>query len=218
MTITSGPTVPGAPTNVIATAGNGSALIAWTAPSNDGGAPITDFTVTSSPSGLTCKSTETACTVTGLTNGTTYTFTVTATNVIGTGAPSAPSNSVNPHVTNLFFNVLATGTPLIEKITLCLNGKGSLSCQVYTIHASNLFINTNIPNHFYDFAAIKINGYSMVGCTLIQNGNCLFPVSNTTIRLIRLSKQNGVVQVDSGEKVGSVQENVGWAKRVEPTA
>jgi titin len=89
-------TVPGAPTSVVATRGNAQASVSWTAPASDGGSPITGYTVTSNPGGLTCATATTGCTVSGLTNGTAYTFTVTATNAVGTGAASAPSNSVTP--------------------------------------------------------------------------------------------------------------------------
>ncbi len=92
-------TVPGAPTGVTATAGNASATVSWTAPSDDGGAAITGYTATSSPGAFTCTSATTSCTVHGLTNGTGYTFTVTATNKAGTGAASGPSPSVTPMAT-----------------------------------------------------------------------------------------------------------------------
>ena len=75
-----GPTVPGAPTNVTAVAGNASALVGWTAPASNGGSPITGYTATASPGGATCATTSTTCTVGSLSNGTTYTFTVKATN------------------------------------------------------------------------------------------------------------------------------------------
>jgi len=88
---------PGAPTSVSATGGNAQASVSWTAPANNGGSAITGYAVTSSPGALTCTTTgATTCTVSGLTNGTSYTFTVTATNAIGTGAPSSPSNAVTP--------------------------------------------------------------------------------------------------------------------------
>ena len=89
-------TVPGAPSGVIATRGNASALVSWTAPASHG-SPITGYTVTSSPGSKTCTTTgATHCTVTGLTNGTPYTFTVKATNSVGTGLASAASRSVTP--------------------------------------------------------------------------------------------------------------------------
>ena len=90
-----GPMAPKAPTSVKATAGNAQATVTFTAPA-DGGSPITGYTVTSSPGGLTASGTAAPITVTGLTNGTAYTFTVTATNDVGTSPSSAKSNSVKP--------------------------------------------------------------------------------------------------------------------------
>jgi hypothetical protein len=88
-------TVPGAPTGVVAIAGNAQATVSFTAPES-GGSPITSYTVTSSPSGKTAAGASSPISVTGLTNGTSYTFTVTATNAVGTGPASNPSNSITP--------------------------------------------------------------------------------------------------------------------------
>jgi hypothetical protein len=89
-------TVPGSPTGVTATAGDGQATVSFTAPASNGGSPVTGYTVTSNPGGITATGASGPITVTGLTNGTAYTFTVTATNSIGTSAPSAASNAVTP--------------------------------------------------------------------------------------------------------------------------
>ena len=91
-------TAPGPPTAVHAVASPGTAGVSWAAPLDTGGLPITDYVVTSSPEGNVCypDSGQLHCDVPGLTNGLSYTFTVTATNSHGTGAASAPSNAVTP--------------------------------------------------------------------------------------------------------------------------
>ncbi|WP_370677749.1 Ig-like domain repeat protein [Pleomorphomonas sp. PLEO] len=89
---------PDAPTIGTATAGTGSASVTFTAPSSDGGSAITGYTVTSSPGGKTATGTASPITVTGLTNGTSYTFSVSATNEVGTSNASADSNAVTPTV------------------------------------------------------------------------------------------------------------------------
>lgn len=89
-------TAPGAPTIGTATGGNTQATVTFTPPANNGGSPITGYTVTSSPGGKTATGAASPLTVTGLTNLTSYTFTVTATNAVGTSGASAPSNPVTP--------------------------------------------------------------------------------------------------------------------------
>ena len=90
------PEPPGAPTNPVATAGNAQATVSWTAPSQVGSTPIREYRVTSSPAGGSCVAAAPTCTVTGLVNGTAYTFSVEARNDQGWGPASQSSAAVTP--------------------------------------------------------------------------------------------------------------------------
>jgi len=89
-------TVPGAPTSLVATAGNAQATVSFSAPTSDGGNAINSYTATSSPSGFTASGAASPLTLTGLSNGTSYTFTVVATNALGNSVASLASVSVTP--------------------------------------------------------------------------------------------------------------------------
>jgi hypothetical protein len=87
---------PDPPTGATAVAGNGQASVSFTPPVSNGGAPISSYLVTASPGGVTATGSSSPVVVTGLTNGVTYTFTVSASNAAGTSPDSAPSNAVTP--------------------------------------------------------------------------------------------------------------------------
>lgn len=94
-------TVPGAPQAATATPGVTAALISWSPPASNGGMQVAGYKVTAQPGGATC-STEVGvdpdplrCTVSGLTGGTAYTFSITARNGIGVGA-AATAGPVTP--------------------------------------------------------------------------------------------------------------------------
>ena len=75
----------------------GQARVSWLPPTYDGGSPVSGYTVThTGGSSGTTRCTASPCTITGLTNGLDYTFTVVAENGVGESAPSAPSNTVRP--------------------------------------------------------------------------------------------------------------------------
>ncbi len=88
-------TIPGAPTMGSAVAGNAQAIVSFTPPANTGGG-VASYTVTSTPGNRTATGAASPLTVTGLTNGVTYTFVVKATNAAGTSIASAASNAVTP--------------------------------------------------------------------------------------------------------------------------
>ncbi len=158
--------LPGAPTNVTTTAGYGAATVTWSAPANNSGSPITGYTVSSSPGNLTCTTTgATTCTVLGLTVGTSYTFTVTATNAIGTGPVSSPSNAVipfyptetllysslNPSITGAAVTLSAqvisvNGTPTTGTVSFTANGVAIIGCSaVALVSGTATCLTTTLP-------------------------------------------------------------------------
>jgi uncharacterized repeat protein (TIGR01451 family) len=100
--------VPSAPTGATAIAGDKQAFVTWTVSASNGGSPITSYTVTRNPGGVlvtvpppTAQSNTGSVLISGLTNGTAYTFTVHATNIAGNSAESAQSNAITPSTANL---------------------------------------------------------------------------------------------------------------------
>ena len=112
-TLTPKPKAPAAPTAVTTAKYSGAVRVTWTAPANNG-SPITGYTVTAS-SGQTCTTAgATVCAVTGLNTSSGVTFTVTATNAVGTSMPSAASASVTP---NSATAMTAPATPVAPSVT-----------------------------------------------------------------------------------------------------
>ena len=106
-------TAPLAPTGVSASAATGQALVNWTTPSDDGGRPLTGYTVTpyvgsTAQTPIQASASATSATVTGLSSATSYTFTVAATNTIGTSQASSASNAVTPQNTIFDFSTPTT--------------------------------------------------------------------------------------------------------------
>ena len=140
-------TVPGAPTGVSATGGNTSASVAFTIPANNGGSAITVYTVTSNPGSFTGMGSTSPINVTGLANGTAYTFTVVATNVVGNSVASTASTAVTPVAPAPSFTC---GTSTVSDVdgnayeTVSIVGTGVTQCWT----KSNLKVTkyNNLPN------------------------------------------------------------------------
>lgn len=90
--------LPTAPRGVLASSGNGRGTVRWLAPLDSGGLIVSGYVVTASPGGasVTTNGTTTRATVSALTNGTRYTFTVVAQNALGASTRSLPSKAIIP--------------------------------------------------------------------------------------------------------------------------
>lgn len=162
-----GPQPPEAPANLTVNPGNGIVIVTWTAPASS--EPITSYTVTSDPEGITVtvEGTATMAVVTGLTNGAIYTFTVHATSTIGDGPESTPSEANTPRATPFASaNVVVTPHPTIPlqvNVTWDAPNNGGTPIQRYlleatpggatryTVDASTSFDFVGLPRGTYTF-------------------------------------------------------------------
>ncbi|MEO6797999.1 MAG: peptidoglycan DD-metalloendopeptidase family protein [Candidatus Dormibacter sp.] len=144
--------IPHAPQGVVANAGNGTATVSWGAPDFDGGSGVANYIVTASPGPVTATvgGGLLSATLGGLTNGTTYTFTVTAINTVGAGPASSPSNSVTlsggpiaslaPRSLNFGAVAIHTTAP---KQTIAVTNTGLLPLANLAVAATGDFAQTN---------------------------------------------------------------------------
>ncbi|MBR7784255.1 fibronectin type III domain-containing protein, partial [Undibacterium luofuense] len=165
--------VPGAPTSVSATAGNGSASVSFTAPAASGGASVTGYTVTVSPGGATVSGASSPINVTGLTNGTAYTFTVTATNSAGTGNASSASTAVTPQASQtITFNTIPNGV-VGETVVLNATASSGLAISYGTTTPSVCTVSGTT-------ASLIAQGTCTI--TAVQSGNAAFTAATQVNR------------------------------------
>lgn len=101
---------PSAPLDVAGIAGDGAAAVSWSTPASSGSFTVSNYQVMAAPGGKSCLTSTLTCAVTGLANGTAYTFTVRALNGAGWGPWSEPSASVTPVAPVVEQTIVITGS------------------------------------------------------------------------------------------------------------
>lgn len=169
---------PGTPAITNVAAGNSRAIVYFSRPDSNGGSDIISYTVTPS-SGLPVSGDTVPFVITGLVNGTAYTFTVKASNAAGTGPASEASVSVTPGVV-IIDDLYETGYSLLqlayddntdeEKIMLSANTPvGGLE-----VNSSNAKVDVTIKGGYNDVFTDDEGLPSILGKVTLSAGKTSF--------------------------------------------
>jgi len=219
---------PNAPTGLTATGGNTSASIAFTPPTNVGGSAISSYTAISTPEAIIASAASSPISVTGLTNGTAYTFAVWATNTYGPSAFSAASNSVTPsaprgmfanYAYNWYIAIPTTGNATyFGDLTNTINNGGSLSSSTRGVTAGGdtltnviQYITISNTGNATDFGDLTIARYQVTGASNSTRG--LFAggidASATTSRIDYIT----IASTGNAVTFGGLADNYGYSNR-----
>ena len=189
-------TVPGKPTSVVAVKGNASLAVTWVAPARNGGSLITEYIVKySSNNGVAgswerfgvdplVKITATSCTVTGLTNGTSYIIKVIAKNAVGVGVASINSASATPAMP-----ATAPGSPTG---VVAVRGNASLSVTWVAPANNGGSVITDYPLDYSSKGGVPGSWTRFDRSASSQTSSVVTGLTNGTAYVIRVSAGNAV--------------------------
>ncbi|MDD2305505.1 MAG: fibronectin type III domain-containing protein [Prolixibacteraceae bacterium] len=167
--------LPDAPTSVAATAGDASALVTFVAPTNTGGSAITGYTVTSIPAGgvdTNAGSTSLTHSIGGLTNGTSYTFTVKAINSIGSSVASIASNSITPKTADVITKQGDIIPSHFKTVWEGLNGLNHMNINV--VSATLEDVPLSVDDEIAVFSGLKCVGTTKLTKSIVSSDNTTF--------------------------------------------
>ena len=217
-------TVPDPPTGVSATGGNKAATVAWAAPANTGGSPLISYTITANPGALvmTVPASQTGVNFTGLTNGTTYSFTVHATNATGNSVESLTSNAVTLNVVQAVDLAISMTSPasinagafVTFTMTVVNNGPGDAALITLTDTLPGTFVSssttqgvcTNFASTFTcNLGGLLAAGQVVVKVTVIAGNQA---ITNTASVQLRDASGNLLNETVGANNVASSTTNV----------
>lgn len=186
-------TVPGAPTALVATAGNGSISLAFTAPASNGGTAITGYTgsCTATGAAITATAVASPVAISGLTNGSSYSCTVTASNAVGSSAASAA----------------VTATPAASAGTVTTAG---VLCPLsYSAFNSSSKVNATSQSSWTCSGSLRQLTSNGIPDHPVTDGNFATPISTQSVSTsMRLQPTNTGSQTSGAGNVGYVVNGV----------
>ncbi|GAA3731331.1 hypothetical protein GCM10022239_04910 [Leifsonia bigeumensis] len=184
---------PGAATDVTAVAGDATATVSWTAPMSTGASAITGYTVWCSVEGgaytQCATSTTSSVQVTGLTNGSSYTFEVFTANSDGTGPVSAASDAVTPLAAGTV-PVLAAASPTATGFTSVISNYDASTTYSATA--------TNGATVVLSGSSITVTGLSDGGSSQVTITAMKAATTTTETSLVGAALLTGIAPTFSG--------------------
>jgi len=221
---------PDSPTGVSATAGDAQATISFTAPSDVGGSAITGYRAQSND-GIGASGSSSPITVTGLTNGTSYTFNVWAINAFGWSGPSDASGSVSPFgaraifgsYSNMQYVTISTlgnaasfgnfstsrnGRAACSSSSRAVFGGGELSSTAYNEIS---FVEFATTGNATDFGDLTVARYQAAGASSSTRG--LFATGQTISATIDVIDYITIASAGNATDFGDASDNYGYTNR-----
>ncbi|ANY65869.1 hypothetical protein BBD42_04845 [Paenibacillus sp. BIHB 4019] len=200
--------VPGVPTAVTATHGNAQAIVSFTAPADNGGSAVKGYEVTAMPGNITASGISSPITVTGLTNGTSYTFTVKALNIAGSSAPSAPSNAVTPSAPSSGGGSSGgssnPSTPTTKSVNVLINGIVYNIGSTSTVMVNNQSVTTLTVNQAALNSRLtdETSGVVVTFPVDIQSGALIVKLNGDNVKI--LEQKQALVKIQTGSATYTV--------------